>query len=163
MYPHFRIMKSGRQPAHSSLRCRSSAVFPFLGHCPSFSAHSHFWGIAPAFPPNSHFLVIAPALLHSSVSGAIQLMPKKLKFWQATLKGPTALSDGPFNSLLGTIRPQSPELVNKKFQLIKIISFYFWRICWCFYVMVSLSVLSVLPVLDCIPRSEQKEFLDCYS
>ena len=83
MYPHFTIMKSGRQPVHSSLRCRSSAVslfwgiapafppfyisgalpqlfrpFTFLGHCPSFSAHSHFW-------------VIAPALLHSSVSGAL--------------------------------------------------------------------------------------------
>ena len=51
-------MKSGGQPAHTPLRCRSSAVFLFLGHCPSFLRPSHFWGIAPAFP-------------HSSVSGAL--------------------------------------------------------------------------------------------
>ena len=41
--------------------------FSFLGHCPSFSALLHFWGIAPALPL-------------SSISGAIQLMPKNLKF-----------------------------------------------------------------------------------
>ena len=71
MYPHFRIMKSGRQPAHSSLRCRSSAVFLYLGHCPSFFRPFTFLGHCPSFSAHSHFLVIAPALLHSSVSGAL--------------------------------------------------------------------------------------------
>ena len=45
----------------------------FLGHCPSFFTRPYFWCIAPAFSP-------IWCTISQRISGAIQLMPKNLKF-----------------------------------------------------------------------------------